>query len=218
MRYDGFPLMIVWEIEGGETSANMKRLGVAALVVASSTFGQDHLSQQEINAAIAAPPNSGFVLIEDGGFSTPSLCEAQMPSVSLFTPSGWLNARSQSAKKQLLDYVPKQEDTRRVLTIISRGCVGKTLNDTHQSVTRVVLLSPDHKGKLEAIETRPFSDSWQNSYGATATTMNVVSTFSMEKLERVQSKDGEFAVATMNPSGITKIYTVKRKHLKKLGL
>jgi len=187
-------------------------------LLAISAFGQGYLSQAEIASAVAAPPNTGFVFIEDGGFTTPSLCEAQMPSIALFTPFGWLNALSQNAKKQLLDYVPKQEDTRRVLTVVSKGCVGKTMNDTLQSITRVVVLSVDHQKKLEPVESHPLPSSWQNSYGATATTSNLVSKFSMEDLKKIQSKDGEFIVATMNGSGITKMYTVKPKHLKKLGI
>jgi len=205
-------------IENERWCLGMVKQMCIVLLLAFSAFGQEYLSQQEIASAIAAPPNTGFVFIEDGGFTTPSLCETQMPSVALFTPSGWLNALSQNAKKQLLDYLPKKEDTMRVLTVTSKGCVGRTMNDPLQSITRVVLLSVDHEKKLEPVESHPLSNSWQNSYGATATTSNLVSKFSMEDLKVIQSKNGEFAVATMNRNGITKIYTVKPKHLKKLGL
>lgn len=200
-------------------SGSVTRMSNEAVNARSAdALGQVYLSPQEIASAIAGPPNSGFVLIEDGGFTTPSLCETQMPSIALFTPSGWLNALSENSKKQLLDYVPKQEDTRRVLTIVAKGCVGATMNDTLQSITRVVLLSLDREKKIEPVESHPSSSSWQNSYGATAITSNLVSKFSMDDLKKVQNTNGEFAVATMNPNGITKIYTIKPKHLKKLGL
>jgi hypothetical protein len=86
----------------------------------------DHLSDAEIAAAIAARPDTGFVNIEEMGFTTPSLCKAQMPSEAIFTPAGWLNAQSINAKKQYLPFHPTPDDTLRVLTVVSKGCANGT--------------------------------------------------------------------------------------------
>jgi hypothetical protein len=75
----------------------MKYLGLlVAVMVASSTAPEspaqlkpvDHLSAEEVEAAVAAKPDVGFAFIEDAGFVTPSMCQAQMPSESVFTPTG----------------------------------------------------------------------------------------------------------------------------------
>lgn len=190
---------------------------IPSVTAQTGQLGPEYLSPSEVSAAISAPPNSGFVFIEDVSFKL-SLCQAQMPSIAIFTPAGWINALSQGAKQRLLDFTPKPEDTRRVLTIVSKGCVGQTINDSMWSITRVVLLSTDHNRKIEAAENHQLTNSWQNSYGASVTTANLVSKFSVDDLKKIQEKNGEFAVATMNDTRITKIYTVKTKHLKKLGL
>jgi hypothetical protein len=180
----------------------------------------DHLSQDEIAAAIAAPANSGFVYIEDAGFATPSVCTAQMPSEAIFTPAGWLNAQSLSAKKQFLKFEPTPDDTLRVLTILSKGCAGGTLaGPVCQTITRVVLLSgKDAKVVVEAIGQHPLSQSWQNGFGAAAACSSLVSQFSMADVQNVRYGKGEFLIATFDGAQRLKTYTVKQKHFKKLGM
>jgi hypothetical protein len=151
-----------------------QRLLVVALLSASVSLAKskpvDHISSEEITAAIAAAPNTSFVYIEDGGFATPSLCQAQMPSESVFTPVGWINAMSRNAKKQYMQYVPTEIDTQRVLTVLSRGCAnGSAARPVCETTTRVVLLS-DKAGTItaEAVSQNPLGQAWQNGFGASA--------------------------------------------------
>jgi hypothetical protein len=180
----------------------------------------DHLSEAEIATAIAAAPNTGFVYIEDMGFTTPSLCKAQMPSEAIFTPAGWLNAQSINAKKQYLSFHPTPDDTLRVLTVISKGCAnGTTAGPVCDTISRVVLLS-DTGGKVvvESISQRPLTQSWQNAYGASTSCGALVSLFSLSDVQKVRNSKGEFLIATFDGSQRLKTYTVKEKHIKKLGL
>lgn len=139
-----------------------------ARICAAPTQVPDHLSEEEVSAAIAARPGAGFVYIEDMGFATPSVCAAQMPSESIFTPAGWLNAQSLNAKKQFLQFHPAPDDTLRVLTILSKGCASGTVaGPACTTITRVALVS-DKSGKavVEAVRQHPLVQSWQNGYGA----------------------------------------------------
>jgi hypothetical protein len=196
----------------------------AILPLCRMTQGQskpvDHLSPDEITAAIAAKPNTGFVYIEDGGFTTPSFCKAQMPSESIFTPVGWVNALALGKRKQFLTFTPSPDDTERVLTVISDGCAnGTPAGPTCETITRTVLLS-DKAGTVtaEAVSQKPMAQNWQNGYGATAACSNLMSRFSMGDVNRVRQGKGEFLIATFNGATLLKIYTVKDKHIKKLGL
>jgi hypothetical protein len=194
-------------------------LGVC-LPLLAQTVAPDHLSKEEIAAAIAAPPNVGFVYIEDAGFTTPSFCQAQMPSESVFTPVGWLNALAIGKRKQYLPFNPTEEDTERVLTVVSDGCAnGTPAGPTCETITRAVLLS-DKAGTItvEAISESPIAQGWQNGYGATAACSNLVSRFSMADVQRVRNGKGEFLIATFDGATLLKIYTVKDKYIKKLGL
>jgi len=180
----------------------------------------DHLSAEEIAAAIAARPNTGFAYIEDSGFTTPSLCQAQMPSESIFMPEGWINALSQNAKKQYTQYVPTPNDTLRVLTVISKGCAnGTPSGPVCDTITRAVLLS-DRAGAVtaEAVSQHAMAQAWQNGFGASASCSSLVSQFSMDDVRRVRNGKGEFLIATFNGVTLLKIYTVKQKYLKQLGL
>jgi hypothetical protein len=193
---------------------------VLALSISICAWAQspDHLSETEIAAAIAAPPNTGFVQIEDAGFSTPSRCNAQMPSESLFTPTGWLNARNLGAKKQYIQFHPTSDDTLRALTILSKGCAGG-VPPSCDTISRVALLS-DKAGEVvvEAISQRSLSQTWQNAYGASASCSGVVSLFSLSDVQKVQNAKGEFMIATFSGPHLLKVYTVKEKHIQKLGL
>ena len=197
-------------------------LATVALFCAGSSFahGQDHLTANEIAAAIAAKPGSGAVYIMDGGFATPSLCEAQMPGEFIYTPVGWLNSLNSNAKSQYLPFDPKPSDTQRVLTVISYGCAnGTPAGPVCQSITRVALLS-DLKGTtvVEASDTSSLPQSWQNGFGAQAACSNLLAKFSMADVQKVRNGKGEFMVATFGGSQLLKVYTVKEKHLKKLGM
>jgi hypothetical protein len=191
-------------------------------ILASLSLAQsvDHLSPDEIQAAVSASPGTGAIYIMDAGFTTPSRCQAQMPGLFIYTPTGWLNALSYGARKQYLPFEPKPEDTERALTIISRGCAsGSPAGPICESITRVALLS-DLKGKvvLEAIDSHLVSQSWQNGFGATAVCSSLVSRFSMPDIQKVQNNRGEFLVATFGGSQLLKMYTVKEKHVRKLGM
>ncbi len=200
------------------------RFFAALLLCASSAiaFAQavDQLSPEEIKAAIAAKPNSGFVSIMDGAFGTASACEVQMPDVDLFTPAGWVNARSQNARSQYLQFTPSAEDTGRYLRIVSHGCVnGTSAGPVCDSITRVVLLS-DREGtvKVESLGDEPRPQAWHNGFGATASCSGLLSRFSMADVQKVRNSKGEFLVATFSGPTLLKIYTVKQKHLKQLGM
>lgn len=203
----------------------MKLLAVGSLllVISLPTFPQseaDHLSSPEIAAAVAAKPDSGFVRIEDEGFTTPANCTAQMPSESIFTPMGWLHALSDNSKGQYLPFNPSPEDTLRALTVISRGCASGTPSGPRcTSITRVAILS-DVGGRvvIEAIVTHPMPATWQNGFGATAACSDLVSKFSTADVTRARNEKGEFLIATFSGATLLKTYTVKQKHIKKLGM
>lgn len=187
---------------------------------ASGAQSTDHLSDAEIAAAIAARPDTGFVYIEDMGFSTTFSCKAQMPSEAVFTPSGWINAQSINAKKQYLPFRPTPDDTLRVLTIVSKGCAnGTAAGPVCDTISRVALLS-DKGGSVvvEAIGQHPLTQSWQNGYGAQAVCSGLVSQFSLADVQKLRNGKGEFLIATFNGTQLLKTWTVKEKHIKKLGL
>jgi hypothetical protein len=195
---------------------------VGILFATSSALAQsvDHLTAAEISAAVTAKPGTGAIYIQDAGFLTPSLCEAQMPGEFIYTAAGWLNSLSSNAKSQYLSFEPKETDTRRLLTIISYGCAnGTAAGPVCQSITRVALLS-DTKGTtvVEALEQRPLPQSWQNGFGARAACSSLVSRFTMADVQKVRNSKGEFLIATFNGVQLLKDYTVKEKHLKKLGM
>lgn len=193
---------------------------VLLLVCVVGAQAPDHLSDAEVAAAIAARVDSGFVYIEDMGFTTPTFCKAQMPSEAIFTPAGWLNAQSINARKQYLPFKPSPDDTLRVLTIVSKGCAnGTAAGPVCDTISRVALLS-NKSGSVvvEAIGQHPLTQSWQNGYGATAACSALVSQFSLADVQKVRNGKGEFLIATFNGTQLLKTYTVKEKHIKKLGL
>jgi hypothetical protein len=193
---------------------------VLAITVSTLAQAQDHLAADEIAAAIAAKPGIGAVYIMDGGFATPSLCQAQMPGEFIYTPSGWLNTLHANAKRQFLPFEPTGSDTRRVLTVISYGCAsGTPAGPVCQSVTRTALLSDNHGTTVvEAIEQNALPQSWQNGFGAQAACSNLVAKFSMADVQKVRNTKGEFIIATFGGAQLLKMYTVKEKHLKSLRM
>ncbi len=193
-----------------------------ALLAATPVFSQspDHLTPEEVKAAESVPLGPGFLLLEDGGFTTPSLCQAQMPALFIYTPTAWLSALSSNARKQYRQFEPTPEDTLRALTIISHGCAnGTPAGPVCDSITRVVLVS-DIAGSVavEAVDNHPVSQSWQNGFGASAVCSSLVSRFLLTDVQRVRNSKGEFMVATFSGGTRLKVYTVKQKHIKKLGI
>lgn len=81
----------------------------------------DHLPDEEIAAAVTDSTDIGFSDAEDMGVTNPNSCQAQMPSASVFTPTGWIRVQSQRTKRMHIPSHPTEEDTLRVLTIISKG-------------------------------------------------------------------------------------------------
>lgn len=195
-------------------------LGLFVSPAISQTPSSDHLSQEEVAAAAAAKPDTGFVYIQDAGVLTASFCQAQMPSEAIFTPAGWITAMSQNARRQYRPFQPTPDDTLRALTVVSKGCAnGTAAGPSCETVSRAVLLS-DKNGRVtvEAISQRPQTEAWQNGYGATAACSSLMSTFLMSDVKKVQNGKGEFLIATFNGGMLLKVYTVKEKHIKKLGL
>ena len=122
--------------------------------------------------------------------------------------------------QQYLPFEPKPEDTLRALTIIAQGCAsGTPAGPACDSITRVALLS-DKGGKVvvEALASEPVTQAWQNGFGAHAACTNLAGRFAMSDVEKVRNSKGEFLVATFGGSQLLKIYTVKQKDLKQLGL
>lgn len=187
----------------------------------ASIFAQslDHLSSDEVKAAALAPPGAGFVQVAEKGLANLS-CNAQIPSLFIYTPTGWLSALKSSARKQYRQFEPTPQDTLRALTIISQGCAnGTPAGPVCQSITRVVLISDSAGSELaEAVESHPVSQSWQNGFGASAACSSLVSRFLLTDVQRVKNQKGEFLVATFGGPTQLKVYTIKQKHLKKLGM
>jgi hypothetical protein len=195
-------------------------LGAFVVVLAAQAQPGDPLTPDEVAAAIAAKPATGAVAIQDAGFLAPSFCKAQMPSEVIYTPAGWLNALSFTAKRQYLPYEPKTPDIQRFLTVISYGCAnGSSTGPVCQSITRAALLS-DTKGTIviEALGQGSMPQTWQNGFGARAACSSLVSKFSMADVLRLRKGHGEFIIATFDGAQLLKMYTVKEKHLKKLGI
>jgi hypothetical protein len=195
---------------------------IGLLIAASSEYAQstDRLTESEISAAIAAKPGIGYAYIED--VRVVKFCEAQASALFIYTPAGWLNARSISARKQYIPFRPEEIETLRALTIFASGCarVERMINGpTCESITRVSLLS-DSTGStvIESFANGPTEKTWQNQFGAAVTCSNMLSRFSMADVQRVRNKKGEFMVATFNGTQLIKLYTVKEKHLKQLGM
>jgi len=199
---------------------SIRILFCGALLSVAGIAQSDHLSADEIRAATAAKSGTGTVYIQDAGFATPSLCQAQMPGEFIYTPEGRLNSLSAGARKQFLPFQPSEADTLRSMTIISQGCAsGTAAGPVCDSITRVVLLSDPH-GTLvvESTDSRPLSQAWQNGFGARAACSSLVSKFPMDRVRTVQNKNGEFIVATFSGTQLLKLYTVKAKHLKSLDM
>lgn len=202
----------------------MKTLIAALLLLVSpaSLFAQstDQLSPDEVRSALAAKPNSGFISVPDMESLFASRCKAQFPKEDIFTPGGWVNARWVAAKKQFLAFDPTPEDIGRYIHVVSYGCASGTLaGPVCDSITRVVLLS-DKEGavKAEAISNTPRDASWHNGFGATASCSSLVSEFTMADVQKVRNAKGEFLIATFNGATLLKIYNVKHRFIKQLGI
>jgi hypothetical protein len=146
-------------------------------------------------------------------------CKPQSAGIQIFSPEGLVRAMSISAKKQFRPFNPAPDATRRVLTIVSQGCVNDgPIQPVCQSITRVVLLSDSSGGSVvEGIESHVVPDTWQNGFGATEECASLISKFAMNDVRRVL-KNRELIVATFQGGQLLKLYKVKEKQLKILGL
>jgi|SRR5581483_8365966 len=200
----------------------MKALIVALfLCFEYSAWSQvSQLSPSEVQAAIEAKPNAGFVDLINMSLFTPSECRAQMPEEDIFTPTGWLHALSINSRKQYRDFNPSDEDKGRYLTVISKGCAsGSISGPVCDTITRVVILSDkDGTDKAEAIKERPLSQSWQNGFGASATCSGLVSKFDLSEVQKIVAMHQELFIATFSGSRLLKVYRVKKRDIKQLGL
>lgn len=200
---------------------NAKVIAIAVMLFAchAALAQSDHLSQSEIDAAAKAKPHSGFAWIMDMGLSSDN-CNAQYPSIYVYTPAGWLNALSISTHRQFLPFTPTTDDTLRALTIIAHGCAaGTAAGPVCDSITRVALLS-DQKGGtvVEAVASHPVTESWQNGFGARTVCASIVSQFLLSDVQKVRDPKGEFFVGVFGNGGPLKIYKVKEKYVKDLGM
>lgn len=202
-------------------------VSICVLAFMSSAYAQsaDHLSGNEVKAALADKAGTGTAMIIDAGLGA-AACNVQFPTLFLYAPTGWLQSLSINARKQYPPFSPKPEDTLRALTIIAQGCAssesltGTAHAPTCDSITRVALLS-DKAGKvvIEALVSEPLAaQSWQNGFGARAACSSLVSRFTLSDVEKVRNDKGEFLVATFNGAQRLKIYTVKQKFIRQLGL
>lgn len=195
---------------------------IGFLIVVSSVVAQstDHLSEAEISTALAAKTNSGAVYIEDVRFL--KNCDAQASALFIYTPEAWLRLLSINAREQYLQFRPGEADRLRALTISATGCarVERMVNGpTCESVTRVILLSdPAGSIVIESFANGSTEKTWRNTFGAAVTCSSLVSRFSMADVQKVRNRNGEFMVATFNGAQLIKLYAVKGKYLKQLGM
>jgi hypothetical protein len=199
-----------------------KLIGACVIAIAAAGHAQsgEHLSSEEVKIALSAKPGSGFVQVEDGAFNTSALCQAQMPSELIFTPLGWLNALSSSARKKSLPFRPRPEDTARMLTVVTRGCANQTDAgpDCHP-IERVALLSDMHGSiRVEPKVQESTPPLWPNGERSPITCFGVVSRFSIAEVQKLVKPRRQLFVATFLDSQLLKLYALREEDLAKLGI
>jgi hypothetical protein len=207
----------------------MRRHPLACLLcsfICVPMFAKSVCSHHAAGAVVVAhtnPQAKGFVYIPDMGFSVPASCRIQQPGLYLYSPASLLAPLPAGVNWQDLQSEPKPENSLPVLTIVSQGCVNRTAaGPVCQSVTGVSLLS-DRSGSVavQASAQHSVAQSWQtwhNGFGASTSCSALVSQFLMSDVDRLRNSKGEFLVATYSGTGPLKVYTVKQRHLKRLGL
>jgi hypothetical protein len=177
------------------------------------------LSDEEVKAALRGDGRDHWVLIQDMGLFAAQ--GTRVPSIEIYMPEALLSIKSESARKQFIEYMPSPEDRQRSLTVIANGYVGKTPADGCASITRIILLS-DRSGRLlkEADLSQPLEETWRNAFGATTYCQSVQAKFSLESVQKIRAAapDGEFFIAVFAGSINTKMYKIKHKRQSKLGL
>lgn len=209
-----------FQLAEGETLGEVPSRGASPVVAETNESTPDHLSPDEVKAALTGKPGTGTAVLEDMGFGATANCQVQTPTLYLYTPTGWLQSLSVGSRKQYLPFNPAPQDTLRALTIIAKGCAnGTAAGPVCDSITRVALLS-DKAGTVvaEAIGSDPLPQSWQNGFGAHAACTSLVTRFAMSDVEKVRNAKGEFLVATFGGGQLLKIYTIKQKYIRQLGL
>jgi hypothetical protein len=190
-----------------------------AVSTAALTQPTNMLSDDEVKLAVAGKGRKHWVSIQDESLMAPQ--GNQVPEITLFLPEAVLAIRSESAKKQFIQYEPTEEDKRRSLMVVAKGYAGKTIGEGCTSITRVILLSDPSGGIVkEAYLSEPLDEVWSNSFGATNDCQELVAKFALEDVLRVKAAapKGEFFVAAFSGTVNTKMYKIKKKHQSKLGL
>jgi len=173
-----------------------------------------HLSDEQVKEAISHD-HGGSVRLSDVGRL--SVCNAQLPRVFVYSPSGLLWALNASAKKQFLPFEPKESDTLNALTVIGEGCSGSA--SLCESITRIVLLSDKHGTVVtEAFESASTSHVWQNALGASSTCASINSKFAMDDVKKVLNTKGEIFIAIFDNARLVYIFQLPGKFIKDLGL
>jgi hypothetical protein len=191
----------------------------AATPTPPSTQTANLLPDDEVKLALSGRGRDHAVPIEDMGIMAAQ--GNQAPIITLYMPEAILAMRSESAKKQFIQYEPSEEDKRRSLTIVARGYAGKTITEGCTSITRVILLS-DPSGAImkEAYLSEPLEETWKNNFGATNHCQALWTKFSLDDVHKVKAAapKGEFFVAVFAGTVNTKTYKIKKKHQSKLVL
>jgi hypothetical protein len=181
----------------------------------------DELSSEEVRLALSGGGRRSFVEIQDMTFRPFEPPLAEIAYITIYMPGALIAIRTESARKQFLQYEPDREDRRRSIMIVAHGYVGRYISGGCDSITRIVLLS-DPSGRVveEPYLSEPLGATWQNAFGATNECQALRVKFAMDSVQRVKAAapNGEFLVAVFAGSVKTKMYKVKKKHQFKLGL
>jgi hypothetical protein len=190
------------------------------------------LSETDVRQALAGKGRDHWVKLTDVGHTVGlSLLLAmdskyssivQNATMTIYMPEALLAIRQESAKRQFLKYQPTDDDMRQAIMVVAEGfAAGISGGPLSTSITRVVLVS-DPSGKVveEAYLSEPLGESWQNGFGATSHGQSLRVRFSMDSVQRVKAAapNGEFIVAVFAGETRLKMYVVKEKFQKKLGL
>lgn len=121
----------------GEVINSAPATGVAGDNPPTAIDAVDRLSDEEVNSAVKGNGENHWLEIDDAGLLATQ--GAQVPSITLLMPEALIAIRSQSAKKQFLQYEPTDEDRQRALAIFARGFVSNTIQGGCQSTQQATI-------------------------------------------------------------------------------
>lgn len=214
-----------FELSPGQSMQNLPAQAAASPSIPAATTSTkqaaDVLSDDEVKLALGGRGKDHWVQIQDMGLMAAQ--GNQVPTITLYMPEAVLAIRSESAKKQFVQYELSEEDKRRSLMVVAQGYAGKTIASGCTSITRVVLLSNPSGGIVkEAYLSEPLGETWRNNFGATNKCQALRAKFSLDlddvRKVREAALNGEFIVAVFSGSIDTKMYKIKKKHESKLSL